>query len=118
MRGLEERRWRREGGQTNKYEDCHPEIRDGGQPFSAPPHRRYWSEDEGSGSQNDDLTHSLSLVFLQQGRVPGAMPPWPCGTRGLGRREILANRLQKAATKTPENSSQFAVWSLNRVIIF
>ena len=25
----------------------------------------------------------------------------------------MASRLRKAATKTPENSSQFAVWSLN-----
>ena len=50
------------------------------------------------------------------GQGPRAMPPWPWGTRALGRREILANRLQKAATKTPENSSQFAVWSLNRDI--
>jgi hypothetical protein len=30
-------------------------------------------------------------------------------------REILASRLQKAATEPAENSSQFAVWSLNRV---
>jgi hypothetical protein len=33
------------------------------------------------------------------------------------RRVILVSRLQKAATKQAENSSQFAVWSLNRVII-
>jgi hypothetical protein len=43
-------------------------------------------------------------------------PPWLPGTRVVERREILANRLQKAATEPAENSSQFAVWSLNRVI--
>jgi len=54
-------------------------------------------------------------MLLQLARV---MPPWPPGKRALEQREILASWLQKAATKTPENSSQFAVWSLNRVIIY
>jgi hypothetical protein len=34
--------------------------------------------------------------------------------RALGQREILASQLRKVATKLAENSSQFAVWSLNR----
>jgi hypothetical protein len=42
-------------------------------------------------------------------------PPWRPVTRVVERREILANRLQKAATEPAENSSQFAVWSLNGV---
>jgi hypothetical protein len=42
-------------------------------------------------------------------------PPWLPGTRVVERRVILASRLQKAATELAENSSQFAVWSLNRV---
>ena len=34
IRGLEERRWRREGGWTKKYEDSHVESRgDAGYPF-------------------------------------------------------------------------------------
>jgi hypothetical protein len=33
--------------------------------------------------------------------------------RVVEQRVILASRLQKAATKPAENSSQFAVWSLN-----
>jgi hypothetical protein len=45
-------------------------------------------------------------------------PPWLLGTRVVERRVILASRLQKAATEPAENSSQFAVWSLNRVIIY
>jgi len=38
------------------------------------------------------------------------------GSKNLSR-QILASRLQKAASKPPENNSQFAVWSLNRVKI-
>jgi hypothetical protein len=43
-------------------------------------------------------------------------PPWLPGTRVVEQREILASRLQKAATEPAENSSQFAVWSLNVVL--
>jgi hypothetical protein len=43
------------------------------------------------------------------------VPPWPLGTRALEQRELLATRLQKAATKPAENSSQFAVGLLYKV---
>jgi len=46
------------------------------------------------------------------------VPPWLPGTRALEQREILASRLQKTATKPAENSSQFAVYSLNLVLLF
>ena len=77
------------------------------------------NEDQRSSFPNDDLTHSLLfLVFLQQSaRVPTAVPPWPSGTRALEQREILASQLRKTATKPAENSSQFAVCSLNIVIV-
>jgi hypothetical protein len=42
-------------------------------------------------------------------------PPWLPGTRVVERREILASWLQKAVTEPAENSSQFAVWLLNKV---
>jgi hypothetical protein len=43
--------------------------------------------------------------------------PWLPGTQVVEWREILAGRLQKAATEPAENSSQFTIWSLNKVKI-
>jgi len=63
-----------------------------------------------------DLLAFFGVPAAGQPGVPTAVPPWPWGTRALGQREILASRLRKAATKLAENSSQFAVWSLNVVI--
>jgi hypothetical protein len=44
-----------------------------------------------------------------------AVDYWLPGTRALEQREILASRLRKTATKPAENSSQFAIYSLNVV---
>jgi hypothetical protein len=44
--------------------------------------------------------------------VSTAVPLWPSGTRALKQHGILETRLRKTAIKPPENSSQFAVWSL------
>jgi hypothetical protein len=44
------------------------------------------------------------------------VPPWLLGTRALEQREILASWPPKTATKPPENSSQFAVGLLKKVI--
>ena len=77
----------RERGKTNKYEDCHPESQgDGGQPFSE--------------SINEDFFFWCSCSRL------GALP----GTRMLEQREIWQVGW---AIKPAENSSQFAVRSLN-----
>jgi hypothetical protein len=74
------------------------------------------NEDERSGFPNDELTHSL--IFGVPAGVPTVVPPWPSDTRALEQREFLASQLRKAATQTPQNGSQFAVWSLNIANLF
>jgi hypothetical protein len=46
-----------------------------GSRFLLPPSQKMLNEDERSGALNDDLTHSLFLVFLQ--KVSQGSPP-PC----------------------------------------
>jgi hypothetical protein len=87
-----------------------------GSRFLLPPSQKMLNEDERSSSPNDDDLYGFWWSCNISARGPTAVPPWPLGTRALGQREILASRLRKAATKPTENSSQFAVWSLNRVI--
>jgi hypothetical protein len=87
-----------------------------GSRFLLPPSQKMLNEDERSSSPNDDDPLAFfGVPATGQPGVPTAVPPWPSGTRALGQREILASQLRKAATKPAENSSQFAVWSLNRV---
>jgi hypothetical protein len=73
------------------------------------------NENQRSGSLKDDLTTRLFLVFLQRSVGKGLYGRAALATRyaSVERHKILASRLQKAATKLAENSSQFAVWSLN-----
>jgi hypothetical protein len=61
------------------------------------------------------MTLTYSLIFGVPAAVGRQGSVW---SRRLGCqvREILASRLQKAATEPAENSSQFAVWSLNRIL--